>query len=63
VGWTFEKAEANRMIDALGHCLNTYRNYRNSWEGIQRRGMMQDLSWDNAAKLYEEVIVAAKYQW
>ncbi|XP_066385138.1 soluble starch synthase 2-1, chloroplastic/amyloplastic-like [Miscanthus floridulus] len=63
VGWTFEKAEANRMIDALGHCLNTYRNYRSSWEGIQRRGMMQDLSWDNAAKLYEEVLLAAKYQW
>nr|CAB3494619.1 unnamed protein product [Digitaria exilis] len=63
VGWTFEKAEANRMIDALGHCLNTYRNYRSSWEGILRRGMMQDLSWDNAAKLYEEVLVAAKYQW
>lgn len=63
VGWTFEKAEANRMIDALGHCLNTYRNYWSSWEGIQRRGMMQDLSWDNAAKLYEEVLLAAKYQW
>ncbi|XP_062205010.1 soluble starch synthase 2-1, chloroplastic/amyloplastic-like isoform X2 [Phragmites australis] len=63
LGWTFEKAEANKMIDALGHCLNTYRNYRSSWEGIQRRGMMQDLSWDNAAKLYEEVLVAAKYQW
>ncbi|XP_062200647.1 soluble starch synthase 2-1, chloroplastic/amyloplastic-like [Phragmites australis] len=63
LGWTFEKAEANRMIDALGHCLNTYRNYRSSWEGIQRRGMMQDLSWDNAAKLYQEVLVAAKYQW
>jgi starch synthase len=63
LGWTFEKAEANRMIDALGHCLNTYRNYRSSWEGIQRRGMMQDLSWDNAAKLYEEALVTAKYQW
>lgn len=63
VGWTFEKAEANRMIDALGHCLNTYRNYRSSWEGIQCRGMLQDLSWDNAAKLYEEVLLAAKYQW
>ncbi|KAL5224281.1 hypothetical protein ABZP36_010920 [Zizania latifolia] len=63
LGWTFEKAEANRMIDALGHCLNTYRNYRTSWEGIRRRGMMQDLSWDNAAKLYEEVLLAAKYQW
>uniref|UniRef100_A0A0D9XJZ9 starch synthase n=1 Tax=Leersia perrieri TaxID=77586 RepID=A0A0D9XJZ9_9ORYZ len=63
LGWTFEKAEANRMIDALGHCLNTYRNYKSSWEGLQKRGMMQDLSWDNAAKLYEEVLLAAKYQW
>jgi starch synthase len=63
LGWTFEKAEANRLIDALGHCLNTYRNYRTSWEGLQKRGMMQDLSWDNAAKLYEEVLLAAKYQW
>ncbi|KAK1307894.1 hypothetical protein QJS10_CPA09g01522 [Acorus calamus] len=62
-GWTFERAEANRLIDALGNCLNTYRNYRNSWEGLQRRGMSQDLSWDNAAHLYEEVLVAAKYQW
>ncbi|GKF08980.1 hypothetical protein Tco_0043204, partial [Tanacetum coccineum] len=24
--------------------------------------MMQDLSWDNAANQYEEVLVAAKYQ-
>ncbi|XP_010234757.1 soluble starch synthase 2-1, chloroplastic/amyloplastic isoform X2 [Brachypodium distachyon] len=63
LGWTFEMAEANRMIDALGHCLTTYRNYRTSWEGLQRRGMMQDLSWDNAAKSYEEVLVTAKYQW
>ncbi len=27
------------------------------------RGMQQDLSWDNAAQQYEEVFVAAKYQW
>lgn len=62
-GWTFERAEANRLIDALGHCLNTYRNYRTSWAGIQRRGMQQDLSWDNAAQHYEEVLLTAKYQW
>ncbi|XP_072990359.1 soluble starch synthase 2-2, chloroplastic/amyloplastic-like [Typha latifolia] len=63
LGWTFESAEANRMIDALGHCLNTYRNYKSSWEGLQKRGMMQDLSWDGAAQRYEETLVAAKYQW
>ncbi|RWW79492.1 hypothetical protein BHE74_00012244 [Ensete ventricosum] len=63
LGWTFKRAKANKMIEALGHCLNTYRNYKKSWEGLQRRGMMQDLSWDNAAQGYEDVLVAAKYQW
>lgn len=27
------------------------------------RGMDQDLSWDHAAEQYEEVLLAAKYQW
>lgn len=63
LGWTFDSAEANKLINALGYCLMTYRQYKESWEGIQRRGMTQDLSWDNAARNYEEVLVAAKYQW
>nr|ABA64552.1 starch synthase II [Amaranthus cruentus] len=62
-GWTFDRAEANRLIDALGNCLLTYRQYKESWEGLQTRGMTQDLSWDHAAEIYEEVLVAAKYQW
>nr|XP_019710784.1 soluble starch synthase 2-2, chloroplastic/amyloplastic isoform X1 [Elaeis guineensis] len=62
-GWTFDRAEAHKLIDALGNCLNTYWNYKESWRGLQTRGMMQDLSWDNAAQHYEEVLVAAKYQW
>ncbi|KAH9621052.1 hypothetical protein KSS87_014173 [Heliosperma pusillum] len=63
LGWTFDRAEANRLIDALRNCFLTYRDYKESWEGLQRRGMSQDLSWDHAAQLYEEVLVAAKYQW
>ncbi|XP_057436008.1 granule-bound starch synthase 2, chloroplastic/amyloplastic-like [Lotus japonicus] len=63
LGWTFDSADSGKLIHALGNCLLTYREHKKSWEGIQRRGMMQDLSWDNAAQLYEEVLVAAKYQW
>ncbi|KAI3452297.1 hypothetical protein Pfo_008962 [Paulownia fortunei] len=63
LGWTFARAEANELINALGNCLLTYRQYKKSWEGLQKRGMLQDLSWDNAAQNYEEVLVAAKYQW
>ncbi|KAF5208346.1 Glycogen synthase, partial [Thalictrum thalictroides] len=63
VGWTFDKAETDKLTHALGNCILTYREYRSSWEGIQRRGMMKDLSWDNAAQNYEEILVAAKYHW
>ncbi|KAM5581394.1 hypothetical protein ABKV19_010554 [Rosa sericea] len=63
LGWTFDGADTDKLIHALGNCIYTYRDYKQSWEGIQRRGMMQDLSWDNAAQKYEEVFVAAKYQW
>ncbi|KAK6129255.1 hypothetical protein DH2020_036964 [Rehmannia glutinosa] len=63
LGWTFGRAETNELINALGNCLLTYREYKTSWDGLQRRCMMQDLSWDNAAQNYEEVLVAAKYQW
>ncbi|KAL0909223.1 hypothetical protein M5K25_020070 [Dendrobium thyrsiflorum] len=62
-GWTFDRAEPGKLTNALGNCLNTYWNHESSWEGLQMRGMTQDLSWDNAAKIYEEVLVAAKYQW
>ncbi|XP_066369605.1 soluble starch synthase 2-3, chloroplastic/amyloplastic-like isoform X2 [Miscanthus floridulus] len=63
LGWTFDRAEANKLIEALRHCLDTYRNYGESWRSIQARGMAQDLSWDHAAELYEDVLVKAKYQW
>ncbi|KAI3726104.1 hypothetical protein L1987_65901 [Smallanthus sonchifolius] len=63
LGWTFNRAETGQLIHALGNCLLTYREYKQSWKGIQQRGMMQDLSWNNAAQHYEEVFVAAKYQW
>ncbi|KAI3936159.1 hypothetical protein MKX01_021439 [Papaver californicum] len=63
LGWAFDRAEADKLIHAMGNCLLTYREYKESWRGIQKRGMMQDLSWDNAAQNYEEVLVAAKYQW
>ncbi|CAM0913603.1 unnamed protein product [Alopecurus aequalis] len=63
VGWTFDRAEAQKLIEALGHCLDTYRNYGESWRGLQERGMSQDFSWEHAAKLYEDVLVKAKYQW
>lgn len=62
-GWTFDRGEAQAMRDATYQALYTYREHRDSFYGIQERGMQQDLSWEVAAQQYEEVMVAAKYQW
>jgi starch synthase len=62
-GWTFDRADADQMRGAVTNALETYRNYRDSFRELQQRGMAQDLSWDHAAQVYEEVLVAAKFQW
>ena len=49
--------------DAMGNAIYTYRQFRESFRGVQLRGMQQDLSWDKAAEQYEQVLVDAKYQW
>jgi starch synthase len=54
-GWTFERAEAEHMRGACTNALETYRKYRPDFVKLQRRGMAQDLSWDHAAQIYEEV--------
>ncbi|CAI0453947.1 unnamed protein product [Linum tenue] len=59
LGWMFDSAESSKLERALGNCLWAYRMFRESWEGFQMRGMSQDPSWDHAAELYEEVLVAA----
>ncbi|KAK9785434.1 hypothetical protein WJX73_005586, partial [Symbiochloris irregularis] len=62
-GWTFEWADGGNLRNAVGNALYTYREHNDSFTKIQSRGMQQDLSWDNAAQQYEEVLVAGKYQW
>lgn len=62
-GWTFDRADGRALRDAVANALHTYRAFRPSFDAIGQRGADQDLSWDVAAATYEEVLVAAKYQW
>ena len=62
-GWTFEWADAGAFRKALEDAIYTYREHRDSFKGLQVRGMAQDLSWEHAASQYEDVLVQAKYQW
>ena len=62
-GWTFDSAETNKLIDAMGHAITTYRDHRDAFRRIQARGFERDLGWDRAAELYEDRFIDAKYSW
>lgn len=60
---THTTPQANKLREVIANALFTYRQHKDSYLALMKRGMEQDLSWDNAAQQYEEVLVAAKYQW
>jgi len=54
-GWRFSPLSKEAMLGTLRIAMETYRRYKSSWEGIMKRGMLQDYTWDNAASQYEQV--------
>ncbi|KAL4439933.1 hypothetical protein ABPG75_002934 [Micractinium tetrahymenae] len=62
-GWAFYDADPAGFRRAMSNAITTWRDYPDSFRGVQLRGMEQDLSWDNAAAQYEAVLLGAKYQW
>uniref|UniRef100_A0A383VM81 starch synthase n=2 Tax=Tetradesmus obliquus TaxID=3088 RepID=A0A383VM81_TETOB len=54
-GWTFSSCDASGLMHATGLALATLRDYPNDFEGIQRRGMQRDSSWNGAAEQYEQI--------
>lgn len=54
-GWTFSPLEKESMLAALRNAIRTYRDYKDSWKGLMKRGMERDYSWENAAAQYEQV--------
>ncbi|CAA7402504.1 unnamed protein product [Spirodela intermedia] len=54
-GWTFSPLSKDSMLRAVKVATRTYRDHSVSWEGIMKRGMAKDLTWDSAAAQYEQV--------
>lgn len=54
-GWAFSPLTKENMLGALRFAFQTYREHKAAWEGLMKRGMMNDYSWNNAAAKYEEV--------
>ena len=54
-GFSFSNYNAHEMLAAIRYAKNVYRNKKREWNKIIDRGMEKDFSWNNSAKLYEEL--------
>ena len=53
-GFLFEEASSNQLSDAIRRALLIFQDQRR-WQGLQRRGMRKDFSWERSAKKYLEL--------
>ncbi|RAL51464.1 hypothetical protein DM860_010966 [Cuscuta australis] len=58
-GWTFSPLSRENLLATLRIAMGTYREHKASWEGLMKRGMERDCSWENAAVQYEQVFAWA----
>lgn len=54
-GWTFSPLTKESMLAALRLAVETYKKHKPSWEGLMKRGMERDFTWESAAIQYEQV--------
>jgi starch synthase len=54
-GFSFTNYNAHEMLAVIRYAKNIYFNKKREWNKIIDRGMAKDFSWDNSAKLYEEL--------
>jgi len=55
-GWQFNSADAEGIKFGLWNALHTYKHFPESWQGLMKRCMKKDFSWELSAKKYEQVI-------
>lgn len=54
-GFSFTNYNAHEMLATIRYAKEVYFNKKREWNKIIDRGMEQDFSWTNSAKLYEDL--------
>lgn len=52
-GFSFRNYNAHEMLFIIRYAHNIFMDHKENWNGIVRRAMRQDFSWDASAKQYE----------
>ena len=59
-GWLFKDMNGEALMWAIRSACDVYRTDKKFWKAMQTQAMTQDLSWDNAAKKWEQVFEWSK---
>lgn len=54
-GFSFTNYNAHEMLGAIRYAEQIYYDRRYDWDNIVERGMRKDFSWNNSARLYENL--------
>lgn len=54
-GFSFANYNADEMLATINYAKSIYFDHRRDWNAMVERGMKQDFSWQNSAKVYEEL--------
>ena len=57
-GYTFDRYEANLLLDAVNRAKTTFFTDRYHWDEMVRRDMQKDVSWENSARQYKNLYLA-----
>lgn len=58
-GFKFDDLTPDALSNTVGWAMSTYYDRRSHFDGMRRRAMAQDFSWDRAAETYEKLYRAA----
>ena len=56
-GFTFDRYDAELLLDAINRAKTLYFNNRWCWDEMVQRDMAKDVSWENSAKQYKDLYV------
>ena len=54
-GFSFTNYNAHEMLDTIRYAIKTYYGNKREWNKIAERAMKADFSWNNSARLYEDL--------
>ena len=57
-GFAFDGADAEGLLAAVKEALGLYRTTRDGWQGMVRRGMRCDFTWNTSAAVYADLFAS-----